>query len=109
MEGGNIIERSVLKFDLPLWERLQKMLEGKEGVFVERYVVEAVREKLKRDERKGRVCRILRFEPEKEGNGDWVRVYYKVPRGRKVYSCFVRKLDVMDGKVNLPWFKGEER
>jgi len=29
-----------------------------------------------------------------ETAGSWIKVYYKVPRGRKVYSMFLQKGDI---------------
>lgn len=107
MGGSKIVSRMVLEFDFVTWKKLKRLEnrgEFSKYITVEKYIIEAVKEKLKREIKKERVCKILRFAPEK--GGDWVKVFYKVPRGRNVYSCFVMMEHIKDGRVNLPWFKG---
>lgn len=41
-------------------------------------------------ERLAKSARIMRAIP----NGNWCKVYYKMPRGRKEYSMMVRKEDL---------------
>ena len=47
--------------------------------------------------------RIVRIEYE----GQWAKVFYKVPKGKKVYSVYVYKTDVIDGKVRSFFFLAE--
>jgi hypothetical protein len=51
-----------------------------------------------------RINRIVRFEL--EDNGKWMKVFYKIPYGRKVYSCVVLVTDIKNNKIKLPWFEG---
>lgn len=53
---------------------------------------------------RNRIIAIQRF-----ADSFWVKVLYKVPRGRKLYSCYVLDTDVRDNKVDLPWFHGTKK
>jgi hypothetical protein len=44
-----------------------------------------------------------------ENRGDWVKVFYKIPKGRKVYSLFVEKVAVRGNKIENFFFTGEIR
>ena len=41
-----------------------------------------------------------------EDRGDWKKIFYKVPKGRKVYSLFVERAAVQGDKVENFLFKG---
>ena len=42
-----------------------------------------------------------------ENHGAWVKVFYKTPKGRKVYSLFVAASDVYGDVVKSFFFEGK--
>lgn len=51
-----------------------------------------------------RINKIVAIEKEKPGNGKWSKVYYKVPRGRKIYSIYCYSKDITIDGINANAF-----
>jgi hypothetical protein len=59
--------------------------------------------KLKRKEYRGNI--IIKVEREKDGS-PWSIIYYKIPRGHKVYTIFMYSKLITENGVDFNGFKG---